>query len=469
MKKSAIKYSAVKICFVAVLLAISNFAVVGQFKIPKILKPKQNPPVEVPGGQPQNPQNPGEQNQKPKTNNRQSGEQFWTPFGEYVDDGFTWFHSLETNDLNSGLSTPTGWTLKSSVRLMGVYPKRSALKFVVSKAGKIIGTTRCETGTHNIPRVAPNPQEPSYIYTDGCYNKAEMTTKETGKFDVEVFMIDGATNAEKSIRRYKIEVVQINRVNGAIGKAAKPAEPRYVVLRHAETPASVLYLRPGGTFDYFHINGNTTSSNQVEVYFNLSPTKKGWGLPYAALRCSVNGSRIKLREQGSQTDIVSSSTDQGRQSYQIYSDRLAAPYSAGGPVYEDDFGFRIYRATLPLTFGTESASPNKTNLKEHPGNWECSISENGDVLRTWRWTVGADGMPVKHQEQNGNVNLYSNAYVVETEIPAGGTVYDKHLAPVSATEGFFYGQKWTSAEGKAAAARVPIKGALLPVPSNKIK
>jgi hypothetical protein len=228
-------------------------------------------------------------------------------------------------------------------------------------------------------------------------------------------------------------------------------------------------MRPGGTFDYFHINGNTAQSNQVEIYFNLSPTKQGWGLPYAALRCSVNGTRIKLREAGSQTDIVSSSTDQGRQSYEIYSDRIAPPYSAGGPVYEDDFGFRIYRATLPLTYGTESASPNRTNLKEYPGNWECSISENGNVLRTWRWTVGSDGMPVKHAEQNGNVNLYSNAYVIETEIPTGGTIYDKHLAPVSATDGLFYGQKWTSAEGKAMAGRVPTKGALLPVPSNKAK
>ena len=78
-------------------------------------------------------------------------------------------------------------------------------------------------------------------------------------------------------------------------------------------------------------------------------------------------------------------------------------------------------------------------------------------------------MPVKHAEQNGNVNLFSNAYLIETEIPAGGTIYDKRLVPVSLTEGFFYGQKWTTAEGKAAAAKVPTKGNLLPVPSNKAK
>lgn len=462
------KKSILTACFAALILAISNFAVVGQFKIPKILKPKQNPPVETPTGQPQNPQNPGGQNQTPKTNNRQSGEKLWTASGEYVDDGFTWFHSLETNDLESGLAVHTGWTLKSSIRLMGVYPKRSALKFVVSRGGKTIGTTRCETGVYNIPR--ENPQDVSYIYVDGCFQKAEMTTKETGKFDVEVFLIDGATNAERSVRKYKIDVAQIDRVKGGIGKAAKPDSPRYVVSRHSETPAGILFLRPGGAGDYFHQNAETSQSNQVEVYINISPTKPGWGgFPYAALRCSVNGSRIKLREAGSQTDIVSASNSQARLSYEIYSDRLAAPYSAGGPVYEDDYGFRIFRATLPLTYGTERASPNRTNLKEYPGNWECSMSDNGDVLRTWRFTVGADEMPVKHPEQNGNVNLFSNAYLAEIEVPAGGTIYDKHLAPVSATEGLFYGQKWTSAEGKAMAGRVPTKGKLLPVPSNKAK
>ena len=154
---------------------------------------------------------------------------------------------------------------------------------------------------------------------------------------------------------------------------------------------------------------------------------------------------------------------------EIYSDRLAAPYSAGGPVYEDDFGFRIYRASLPLTYGTAQASPNRTNLKEYPGNWECNISDNGTVLRTWRWTVGADGMPVKHPEQNGNVNLFSNAYLVETEIPTGGTTLDKRLVPVPASQGFFFGQPWITPAGKAAAAKVPTKGNPLPVPSNKIK
>ena len=469
------KKSTIKICLVITMLVFTSFAVIGQIKIPKIFKPKETPPVETPTKNPTQPpseQPPSGQNQNSQNGNRQSSsEQLWTASGDYVDDGFTWFQTIETSEraANVALTVYTGWTLKPSIRLMGVYPNRSGFKFAVSKAGKLIGTTRCEAKSYNIPR-NENPQEISYIYVDGCYNKEQLTTKETGKFDVEVFFIDGATNAERSIRQYKIEVVQVDRVNGQIGKFLKPDSPRYVVLRHAETPVSVLFLRPLGANDYFQMRPDSSdNSNQLEIYFSISPTKEGWGVPLTALRCSVNGNRIKLADRGSQTDIVSTTTYQARQSYEIYSDRLAAPYSAGGPVYQDDFGFRIYRAKLPLTYGTARADPRKTNLKEYPGNWECNISDNSTVLRTWRWTVGADGMPVKHPEQNGNVNLFSNAYVVETEIPAGGTVLDKRLVTVSATEGFFYGQKWTTPEGKAMAGKVPTKGNPAPVPSNKIK
>jgi hypothetical protein len=452
--------------FCILMIALNNLAAFGQIKIPKIFKPTDKPTVEAPTGQTSNPQNPN----SPPNNRQTSGDQIWTPFGEYIDDGFSWFQSLETNDLDAKqLRVPTGWTLKSSMRLMGVYPKRSAVKFVVSQGGKMIGTTRCEASAYNMP---PNQNviDVSYIAVDGCHNKAEMTTKETGKFDVEVFLIDGATNAERSVRKYKIEVIQINRVNSQIGKLSKPDAPRYVVLRHAETPASVLFLRPAGTYDYFNQQDGRSQGNRVEIYYSISPTKEGWGgLPLSALRCSVNGTRIKLREAGSQTDIVSSLDYSSRRSYEIYTDRLVAPYSTGGPAYEDDFGFRVYRATLPLTYGSGRADPSRLNMKEHPGNWECNISQNGDVLRTWRWTIGSDGMPVKHAEQNGNVNLFSNAYLVHTEIQAGGTNYDKRLAPTSANEGFFYGQKWTSMEGKAMAGKVPVKGSLLPVPSNKIQ
>lgn len=109
------------------------------------------------------------------------------------------------------------------------------------------------------------------------------------------------------------------------------------------------------------------------------------------------------------------------------------------------------------------------NMSKYPGNWECSLREKGETWRKWRWTIGRDGMGVKHPEQNGNVNLYYNSYLIDTEIPAGGSTKDKRLAPTSLADGFFYGQPWTTPEGKAMAAKAPTKGSPTPLPSNKIK
>jgi hypothetical protein len=92
---------------------------------------------------------------------------------------------------------------------------------------------------------------------------------------------------------------------------------------------------------------------------------------------------------------------------------------------------------------------------------------NGEVWRTWRWKVGADGMPELHPEQRSNVNLYFNSFIVEMEIPAGGSPLDKRLVPESTANGFFYGQPWTTAEGKAMAAKLPKKGNPYPVFSNQ--
>jgi len=78
-------------------------------------------------------------------------------------------------------------------------------------------------------------------------------------------------------------------------------------------------------------------------------------------------------------------------------------------------------------------------------------------------------MPDLHPEQRGNVNLYFNSFLVDMEIFAGGSPLDKRLTSDSAAKGFFYGQPWSSAEGKAMAARVPKKGNPYPVPPNMVK
>jgi hypothetical protein len=446
------------VCFLLLTLAFTSLTVVAQIQIPKIFKPKQNQPA-----QPTQPTSPAPATRESARQSLEQPETSSQPRGaSYVDDGFTWFEAVSFQEFVNNAPVTAGWALKSSIRLIGDFPERSAFKMVVARAGKPVTATRCE-GFSN--RLGANAVGVSFVWTVECWKK-ETATKEIGKFDVQVFAINGATDAETLVRTYKIEVLEVARVRGATTNPL-PDAPHYYISRHAETPVSFLFLRPRLAYSYVGSGDRspTKDANTVEIYYNLSPTKEGEGVPHGSLRCSVDGKRLEMPGPQPYADQAVSSTD--RRYEVIYTDRLAAQYKAG-PVFKDEVEFTMVRMVLPLTFG-EGRSINRLKMTDYPGNWECSLMNNGETWRTWRWRVGPDGMPERHAEQKANVNLYYNTYLIDTEIPAGGTILDKRLVPISATEGLFYGQKWTTAEGRTMAARVPTKGSPVPVPSDRIK
>ena len=439
------------IYLVVITLALTDSAVIGQIRIPNILKPKPTPSTQAPTTPTGIPPTGG---QATAVSQRAGGS--------YVDDGFTWFEAIGFQEYVNGAPVTIGWALKSSIRLIGEFPDRSAFKMVVARAGKPVTSTRCE-GYSN--RLSANAVGVSFLWTVECWKK-DTATKEIGKFDVQVIAINGDTDAETLVRTYKIDVLKADRVRGSTTNP-QPDAPHYYISRHAEAPVSFLFLRPRLAYSYVGSGDRSPriDANTVEIYYNLSPTREGKSVPHGYLRCSVDGSRLKLPGAQPYADQAVSSTD--RRYEVIYTDRLAAQYKTG-PEFKDEVEFTMVRLAFPLTFG-DGRSSDRLSMKDHPGNWECSLMNNGEIWRTWRWRVGRDGMPEMHAEQKGNINLYYNSYLIDTEIPAGGTILDKRLVPVSLSEGLFYGQKWTTPEGKAMAARVPTKGNPAPIPSNKIK
>jgi hypothetical protein len=463
------RWTAVKLTFAVFALALMNATAAAQIRIPRIPRPRPNQPAQTP----QTPQTPGPAPQNPDAlppsaagqgarRRQQVGAQAeagaLASAGNYLDDGFTWFEAVSSQTTDNGSRVDLGWALKSSVRLLGDYPKSSAFKFVVSKNGKPIATTRCDA---DFTRAEIGHSDAVSAWTDGCVKK-ETATKETGRFDVQVIFVNGDTDAETVVRNYKIEVLKADRVTGPTAKPVADT-PQYYVSRHAEAPVSFLFFRPAKSHSY---NGYGERSaildhNTVELYFSLSPSKEGQDMRGSYVRCTVDGRPLEM-----QNDKVDDTAE--RQYAQVYTDRLAPQFKTGTE-YRDEVGFSWLRLDLPFTYGAGAADGWKTNVSNHPGRWECALTNNGATWRTWRWTIGPDGMATKHPEQGGNVNLYPNSYLVETEIPAGGAAIDKRLAPVSATEGFFYGQPWTTPEGKAMASHVPAKGSPVPVASNRIK
>ncbi|MBK7707931.1 MAG: hypothetical protein IPJ30_19835 [Acidobacteria bacterium] len=128
---------------------------------------------------------------------------------DIVDDGFTWFEAYSTTELQgNNIPTATGWTLKYWVRVIGNYPDGSGLKFVVTKAGRTVFSTRCGAWAY---RKTANDVDESFLRTAECW-QGKSATKETGEFEVGVFVVNGATNQEQFVRTYKIDVRTVARV-----------------------------------------------------------------------------------------------------------------------------------------------------------------------------------------------------------------------------------------------------------------
>lgn len=377
---------------------------------------------------------------------------------DVLDDGFTWFEAVNGEALGgNNIPYSTGWYLKINLRVLGEYPNRSAFKIIVSKSGKPIGTTRCETGRYSNQNGA---YDESFMATEDCWKK-DTATKETGEFEVKVFTVNGDTDEEKLVRTYKIDVKTVNRVRS--GQEAGLAPPQYYINRHNEAAVSWMFLRPREYFSYrsWKSGSDRNGANQVEFYFNLSPSETGKTLPHGYMRCSVNGKRLSMPGPDGFADQALST----RLNFYtvIHQDRIAPKYQRGTE-YQDEIGFHTVKLLAPLTWGEKGNRWDpRPALEDNPGNWECSLMNNGETWRTWRFAV-ANGKPTIHPEQKGNINLSYNSFLVEMEIPADGSALDKRLNGASTS--LFYGQPWTSAEGKATANKVPKKGNPFPVPSN---
>ncbi len=392
-----------------------------------------------------------------------------------IDDGFTFFDAepLQEYSAQARRQVGIGWHLRSHLRMFGTVPNRSGFNVVVSKAGNDLAKIRCEGTTYRKAedQAPPDQRNPGddYVLTNqrGCEDKTKLI-KETGKLDVKVFFFNGSTDEEKLLRTYKIDVREATRVRG-LATAPVPDVPHYYIQRHAETPAAILFIRPiiGSRLspNYHRVPADGDYNSEVEIYFNISTKRQVDRLRSAVTLCSVNGSPINFPGIGESAD--GGRLRLMRDETAIYTDRLAPQFKAANE-YMDEVSFSLYQVKLPILLRNDPAN-NRIGMSDRKGNWECSIRINGETIRTFRWTIGNDGRPVPHLEQSsGNVNLNYNGYLIEAEFPAGGSPVDHRLLPL-ANDGFFYGIPWTSAEGKAAAAKVPVKGDPYHIPSTKAK
>ena len=453
--------------------AVAQFPIkIPKVSIPKIETPKTNEPQKSDETRKIN--NPVKQNSPSRVSGKMYDRQM------VMDDGFTYFQAevVKKYDPAESAQLDIGWYLKASLRLLGTFPERSAFRLKVMQNGKQLADFRCEGDIktkaederlrNDVIRQGNPLLYDDYISEDfSCHNK-DAVIKEVGEMNVEVYFVNGDTDAEKLVRTYKIGVHKASNVRGNASKPQRDANS-YYIQRHAESAVAFAFF-VSGERNYYKDPVNRSNSAQyartLYIYSSYSP-EAGKNLPTNPFaRCTVNGNRIDFSKY-SNSDGVRIVNSSRSDIVGTYTDRLIPKYQRGNP-YTDKVVFRDLVFQMPIFAGGNDPATNYLQIEDNPGDWECKIMANGETYRTFRWTV-AGGEIVQHAEQtSGNVNLFYDAALIDMEIPAGGSGMDYRLTPMP-NAGLFYGIPWKSAEGKKQAASVPTKGNPFEVPSNKIQ
>ena len=366
-----------------------------------------------------------------------------------MDDGYTLFDATPVKEYSDKLrgEISKGWSLYPYLRAFGTFPNNSGFNVIVSKNGKALGKFVCSGKTYRKsedqdPRKKNLPDD-DYMMSDDCSNTGKFIA-ESGMFDVQVFTVNGDTDAETAVRTYKIEVKEAKKIR----PGNVPGITDYFIQRHAEAPASILYLRPNTNnipkHNYHNIVGGTTLKGNVDIIFNVTLTQSQIefsGVPY--VRCSVNGERVNFQANG---EVKEAS---------VRGDKVNWERDGKAPQF---IGFYQYWLNLPIQWQADGPSSSNPDMKQKTGNWECELRNRNETIRKFKWTVGSDGYPVEHAEQkSGNINLPWGAYLIETEFPSTENSINERLMPMP-NAGLFYGIPWKTEEGKKMAASVPKVG-----------
>ena len=387
------------------------------------------------------------------------------PDDVYLDDAFAWFEAETHYKHEGGKRFDGGFSLKCELRIHGSVPARSALKLVVKQDGDEVATIRNEMLVYN-PDPARRELGAPVAHAYRCGQEDKQIIQGTGEFEIDVYVIDGSSLEENFAKTYTIDVQTVQRAGGGTLEGNIPAQdaPEYFVSRHGEVLSSVIHLiRPG--FTSFESKNPETNQNDngIEIIYNVSgPSDKQPGSE-AFFRCSVDDKPITLGKDGRKRADQATSRSM-REIVAIHSDRNAMKYR--NIAYQEEISFRQRVISVPLTFGAEDKRAfGLTALEDHPGEWSCSLVQNGKTIRTFRWEVSADGPIVPHPEHEEGLRIGPNTFFIETEIPEGGSYTDARIVADAAAKTGFFGHRWGSRSAKRMAKKLEDVGNAFPVAS----
>ena len=310
-----------------------------------------------------------------------------------IDDGFTFFEAKpvksERIEKYRGYIAK-GWTLKGYLRAFGTFPDDSGFRMVVSQNGKAVAKYACLVKPHRkaespVKAVKNSPDDDYMMTKNACGGKAKTFVKKPGKYDVQVYAVNGDTDEETLLRKYKIDVREAKKTR----PGGVPGVSDFYIQRHAEAPVAILFLRPtrGGNYakrNYHGINAGSTLIGEIDIYINAATKRNSLEFSETPkVRCSVNGKRVRFLNKGHVRPKA------------MRGDSAIMALDGKPRKY---MGFYNYRLNLPILFtANRNTTPNNQNpsFERNSGTWECQLRDGMETVRTFKWTVGSSGMPTE--------------------------------------------------------------------------
>lgn len=273
------------------------------------------------------------------------------------------------------------------------------------------------------------------VGTFSCQTEQIIDTAEDAT--IQLTYLDDEDDRQIAFRPLQIRV-------GAAPYWSGGNEFRYMnyVNNHGLVGASTIWLRepPFG------------SGPKVFFTFWANPPREQRSPDEVALRCSVNGERI--RENISVGGTMMHARGGNTAEYQ--------PQGGSG----DNFGYTYYELATAFAYDGRGGQGDRYDLAAHPGAYSCQVRVNGTPVREFLFTVAANGSIAPHAEQLGTNPLYltPGRVLVDTRLPTPDQ-WDHGFDPNSIRAGSFFGRPWrdvSSLSAMMAALPAAVVGVLDP-------
>ena len=373
-----------------------------------------------------------------------SGVQAQLPEGLTYDDGFTYFR-VTTRGRTVNNRPTAEYTLFAFARILGEgIAQGSAIKFVVKKGRRTLHSFTCQGVATYRHRMHPSNQ-PDALSVAPCSDRSHRFT-ETGQLQVEVYLIDDATDREIRAATHTLDVRKLRQENHQ--GVERPGH--YFVNQHQFAAVAFIDQLPQHHQHMFSAvrgrSGSAASQNEVLLHLHRSHQQ---GPGTLTLRCSVDGNRVPFPNHQVRADPIGDHTSNATEVHR-----------AGSSTEGDHLHWRRDLLRLPITFGDQENSQ-LPKLDDFPGKWECQLRDNNrQTLREFSFVV-VNGQIQPHPEEATGLHFPTGVHLVDVTVPADSP-RDARTDPRVTRTGAFYGRRWQSREGRAMGSRVPRIGEAYP-------